>query len=196
VGNALTFAPAHFALSRRPTFGKGNALGMKRALGLFFLLMVCGCGALRADPPDVSSDLVRTLAGETTVHLSFVTTATPDKIWKALTSADELTKWAAPLVKVDFRVGGAYEYYFYPKHSEGHRGMEGTKILCYVPSKMLAHTGALVGTWVVWTIEPAGDQQAVHYYIVGNSSEWNDSAAARGTQALEFVEKLAKYLQP
>jgi len=166
---------------------------MKRLLCLFFLIF---CARIRAEPPDVSADLVRTLAGETTVHLSFVTTATPDKIWKALTSAEELTKWAAPLVKVEFRIGGAYEYYFYPKHAEGHRGMEGTKILCYVPGKMFAHTGALVGTWVVWTIEPAGDEQAVHYYMVGNTPDWNESASARGSQAQEFVEHLAKYLQP
>ncbi len=167
---------------------------MKRLFGL--LLFWCICGSIRADAPDVAADMVRTLAGETTLHLSFVTTAAPDKIWKALTNADELTKWAAPLVKVDFRVGGAYEYYFYPKHEPGHRGMEGTKILCYVPGKMLAHTGALMDTWVVWTIEPAGDQQAVHYYIVGNSPDWNDSANARGSQAQEMVERLAKYLQP
>jgi uncharacterized protein YndB with AHSA1/START domain len=175
-------------------FHKVGLLGMKRLLCLFFLVVICA--VVRADPPDVSADLMRTLSGETTVHLSFVTTASPDKIWRALTTADELTKWAAPLVKVDFRIGGTYEYYFYPKHGEGHRGMEGTKILSYVPGKMLSHTGALEGTWVVWTIEPAGDQQAVHYYIVGNSTEWNDSAAERGTQAQDLVEKLAKYLQP
>ncbi len=159
-------------------------------------LMLSWVGLLSAEPPDVSSDLVKTLAGEATIHLSFVTTTPPEKIWRALTNADELTKWAAPAVRVNFRIGGDYEYFYFPKHSEGHRGMEGTKILCYVPGKMFSHTGALIDTWVIWTIEPAGDEQAVHYYAVGNTTDWNESAAARAPQALELVERLAKYLQP
>lgn len=150
----------------------------------------------RAEPPDVGGDVTRTLAGETVIHLSFVTSAPPEKIWKALTNPEELTKWVAPQVKVELKPGGVYEYYLKPNRPFGKRGMEGTRVMNYVPGKILTHSGPLPDSWVIWTIEPAGDQQAVHYYALGTSSDWNDTAYARQPLALELVEKLAKYLQP
>lgn len=152
--------------------------------------------SLRAEPPEVTADFNRSLSGEAVIHLSFLTSASPEKLWSALTVPEELTKWAAPQVRVQLRVGGIYEYYHYPQKPPGRRGMEGTKILCYVPNKILSHTGPLPDSWVIWTIEPAGDQQVVHYYAVGTSSDWTETASARLQPAQELVERLAKYVQP
>jgi len=160
------------------------------------VLLLSGTCWVAAETPEVSADITRTVAGETTLHLSFLTTASSDKLWKALTVPDELAKWAAPAVRVEMKAGGAYEYYFNPKRPAGKRGMEGSRVLCFVPGKMFSHSGALPDTWVVWSIEPAGDQQVLHYYSVGTSADWSDSAGARLTSVTELVEKLAKYVQP
>ncbi len=172
-------------------------LSIFRMRRLFLALVLCWPIALRAEAPapDVASDLVRTLSGETMIHLSFITSTSPEKIWRGLTNPDELKKWAAPQVNVELRPGGPYEFYFNPKREAGRRGIEGTVILAYVPNKTLVHSGVLPYTWVVWTIEPAGDQQAVHYYAVGTSSDWNVSASSRLPLAQDLVEKFAKYLQ-
>ncbi len=160
------------------------------------VLSVLGGGVVRAETPEVSGELSRTLAGEAIIHFSFLTSVSPEKLWRALSVPDELTRWAAPAVKVQLRPGGAYEYYNFPQRPIGRRGMEGTKILCYVPGKILSHSGPLPDTWVIWTIEPAGDQQVVHYYAVGTSSDWTETASARTAPAEELVQRLAKYVQP
>lgn len=149
-----------------------------------------------AEPPEVSPEITRTPAGETVIHLSFLTVASPEKLWKAITLSPELNKWAAPETKVELRVGGIYEYYFTPKKPQGKRGMEGTRIVSYIPGKMLSHSGAQPETWVVWLIEPAGDQQVMHYYAIGTTQDWSDTASARLTGLTEFLEKLAKHVQP
>lgn len=160
------------------------------------LLSIAVAGRTVAETPEVASDITRTPNGETIVHLSFVTTASPDKLWRALTVVDELTKWAAPAARVELKPGGRYEYYFHVNRPEGRRGMEGTRVLSYIPGKMLSHTGTLPDSWVIWTIEPAGDEQVLHYYAVGTTTDWNDTASARMGGLTEMVEKLAKYVQP
>lgn len=167
-------------------------------MNVFSLIVLALALATRicAEPPEVSSEITRTSVGETVIHLSFLTVAPPEKLWKAITLPAELNKWVAPETKVELRVGGIYEYYFTPKKPQGKRGMEGTRIVSYIPGKMLSHSGALPETWVVWTIEPAGDQQVIHYYAIGTTQDWSDTASARVTGLTEFIEKLAKYVQP
>lgn len=161
-----------------------------------FVLLLGFSGRVFAETPEVSSEITRTPAGETVLHLSFLTTASPEKLWRALTSADELAKWVAPAAHVELKPGGAYEYYYYPGRPVGKRGMEGAHVLAYIPGKMLTHTGPLPDTWVIWTIEPAGDQQVLHYYAVGTTNDWGDTANARLNSVTELVQKLAAYVQP
>ncbi|PTY08103.1 hypothetical protein DB347_00510 [Opitutaceae bacterium EW11] len=153
-------------------------------------------GTLRAEPPEATGDVTTTMSGELIVHVSFLTSASPTKLWRALTNRDELARWAAKRAVVDLKPGGAYEYLYWPNNPAGRRGMEGNKILSYVPNKMLTHTGGLPDTWVVWTIEPAGDQQVVHYYGVGTSPEWLEQGGGRLNSVTELVQKLANYVQP
>lgn len=166
-----------------------------KLFSLIALLIALGSSGF-AEPPDVSAEITRTSVGETVIHLSFLTVASPEKLWRALTAPADLAKWVAPEVKVELKIGGIYEYYYTPKKPAGKRGMEGTRIISYLPGKMLSHSGALPDTWVVWSIEPAGDQQVVHYYAVGTTQDWSDTATPRLTGLTEMVEKLAKYVQP
>jgi uncharacterized protein YndB with AHSA1/START domain len=184
--------------SRRTKASRGGrALVCVRGMKFFGLLvfLIVQAGVF-GETPDVSSEITRTAAGETVIHVSFLTMATPDKLWRAVTLPEELGKWAAIEAKVELRIGGAYEYYYFPKRPEGKRGMEGARIISYLPGKMLSHSGVMPETWVIWLIEPAGDQQVMHYYAVGATQDWSDTASARLTGLTEMVEKLAKYIQP
>lgn len=185
--------PEKFARARAASL---LACAEMKTLSLFAFIACAVCSAVRAEPPEVSSDISRTPAGETIIHLSFLTNAAPEKLWRALTVADELVKWVAPKVRVELKVGGFYEYYYKPDRVPGKRGMEGAHIINYIPGKMFSHTGPLPDTWVVWTIEPAGDQQILHYYAVGTTAEWSDTAGARISLTTQMLEKLAKYVQP
>lgn len=166
-----------------------------KPFALIFFVLALARSAL-GETPEVSADITRTTAGETTIHLSFVTVAAPEKLWRAITSVEELTKWVAPEAKVELKAGGVYEYYYNPRRGQGRRGMEGTRILSYVPGKILSHSGVSPDSWVVWSIEPAGDQQVLHYYAVGSTEDWSDTASARANGLLEQLEKLAKHVQP
>ena len=148
-----------------------------------------------AETPEVVSDVTATPRGEVMLHLSFVTTASPEKLWRSLTAEIELVRWAAPKVLVELRQGGAYEFHFRPNQPRGRRGMEGTRILSYVPGKMLSYSTS-PESWAVWTIDPAGDQQVLNFFMVGTGAEWNDTAEERLPGLVELMQKLAKYVQP
>ena len=150
---------------------------------------------LFGEAPDVVSDSTTTSAGELILYVSFVTTASPEKLWKALTLPDELSKWAARKARVELRVGGAYEYYTKPEAPVGRRGMEGMRIQSYIPNKMLSFAGAS-DWWTVYLIEPAGDQQVLHLYAVGASLDWSEQGGGRMPGLVQQMEKLAKYVQP
>jgi uncharacterized protein YndB with AHSA1/START domain len=149
----------------------------------------------RAETPEVVSDVTSTFGGETILHLSFITTAPPEKLWQALTSPEDLTRWAAKRVRVELRIGGVYEFYFRPENPPGRRGMEGTKIVSFVPGKMLSYSGG-TDSWNVWLIEPAGDQQLLHLYVMGSGSEWSEKSHERLAALTEMVRKLAAFVQP
>ena len=166
---------------------------MKRLASVLALLLWANFAS--AEPPEVASDLTTTPQRELILHLSFITSASPEKLWSALTSPAELTRWAAPRVQVELRIGGAYEHHYRPNLPAGRRGLEGMRIISYVPSKMLSYAGAS-DTWVVWTIEPAGDQQVLHYHMLGTGDEWLEKGPTRMGAMIELMEKLAKYVQP
>jgi uncharacterized protein YndB with AHSA1/START domain len=165
-----------------------------KPLALLVAVVLC-CAPLSAETPEVATDITTTPAGELMLHLSFLTTASPEKLWRALTVPDELTKWAARKVRVELRLGGAYEHIYKPDAPMGRRGMEGTRIVSFVPNKMLSYSGG-ADTWAVWMIEPAGDQQVLHFYMLGTTSEWNETGGTRLPALTETMEKLAKYVQP
>jgi len=100
--------------------------------------------------------------------------APPAAVWHALTTPEGL-RWIAPQSRVELRVGGAYELYFWPDNADD-RGMEGTRVLAFVPGSMLATSGEIEGSWVVWRLEPVADGTLVHISSLGSGPAWAERA--------------------
>ncbi len=95
--------------------------------------------------------------------------------WDLLTTPEGLSNWIAPEARVELELGGVYELYFFPDSTD--RGMEGTRVLSYVPEEMLSYTGELAGTWVVWRFESLEPEDGrprtrVQFTALGHGEEW------------------------
>jgi uncharacterized protein YndB with AHSA1/START domain len=77
---------------------------------------------------------------ERPIYAEIVIEAGIDAVWNAWTTEAGAKSFFTPDCKIDFRVGGEYEMYFYPTGEAGQRGAEGTKILAIQPKKMLSFT--------------------------------------------------------
>jgi uncharacterized protein YndB with AHSA1/START domain len=77
-----------------------------------------------------------------TVEHTIVIDAPRDAVWEAIATADGLRAWLAPDARVDVEIGGAYEVYFWPENPVGERGIEGTKVLSFVPGRYLSYWGS------------------------------------------------------
>jgi len=105
-------------------------------------------------------------------------------VWSLLTTRRGLEKWAGAYANVQLKFGGAYELYYNPSVAPGQRGLEGTKVLAYVPNEMLSyswlarpeHPEVRKGpTWVVWRIVDEGKGMVrVRYTVLGlgEGPEW------------------------
>ena len=75
----------------------------------------------------------------------------PERLWRAITDASELSRWMSYPARVDLRVGGDYTVDF-SRTSEG--TLDGV-IVRIEPARRLAYAW---GTSVIeWTLEPDGD---------------------------------------
>jgi uncharacterized protein YndB with AHSA1/START domain len=81
-----------------------------------------------------TSASIRMLATE------FEVNAPIEKVWDAWTTPDGIKTFFAPDCKVELRVDGAYEIYFYPEAKPGERGGEGMRILGLEPMRRFAFT--------------------------------------------------------
>ena len=123
------------------------------------LLLAATPAAAQVSPPLLRID------GETTIR------ALPARVWAALTTPAGLAGWIAPESRVELRIGGAYELYFFPDAED--RGMEGTKVLAFVPEELLVTSGEAPDTWSVWRLEPLPDGGTrVSFSGLGTSAEW------------------------
>lgn len=94
-----------------------------------------------------------------TLEKELVVRATLEDVWRVFTSADGVRAWAGGPARIELRVGGPFEVYCRPDAPPGQRGMEGTRILSYVPLEMLSYTGSPEPTWVVWRFADLGDSR-------------------------------------
>ena len=108
-----------------------------------------------------------------------------DEVWKAIATAEGLSTWMAPAANVELRLGGAYELLFMPQAEPGKRGMEGTKVLSFIPGRMISYTGtappnfptvrAQGGPWGVYELEPDGTARTrvvFHGMVPDRGEEW------------------------
>lgn len=71
--------------------------------------------------------------------------AAPEAVWNAWTTAEGL-RFVSSESRVELKIGGAYEWFLDgPADDRGRRGSEGSRILAFLPGKMLAFA---------WTFPP------------------------------------------
>jgi uncharacterized protein YndB with AHSA1/START domain len=113
--------------------------------------------------------------------------------WRLLTTPAGLARWIAPESRVELELGGAYEIYFFPDSTD--RGMEGTRVLGFIPEEMLAYTGELDGTWVVWRLEPLASEGGeprtrVRFTALGRGEAWRDRSVYFREVTPEVLDRL------
>lgn len=59
-----------------------------------------------------------------------------EEAWKYITDKDYLTRWAAPFVSIDLRIGGTWESSYNPKSDVGNDGNIVMEILTYRPTSL------------------------------------------------------------
>jgi uncharacterized protein YndB with AHSA1/START domain len=88
------------------------------------------------------------------------------EVWKAWTTPEGVATFFAPTGKVDLRVDGTYDVWFFPDRPPGERGAEGMRILDVEPMRRFAFTWnappsipSIRGKRTVVTVEmvPTGD---------------------------------------
>lgn len=77
-------------------------------LSLFALLAVSACceSVAAASPPGIDDLSQAADDGTRTLHQSVIVPAPIAQVWTAFTTTDGYRAWAAPVVQIDFRVGG------------------------------------------------------------------------------------------
>jgi uncharacterized protein YndB with AHSA1/START domain len=165
---------------------------MKR---LMLGLLLCGTAVAGEQAAAPVSTLVeeRGAAG-TVMEVTFTTRATPERVWEAIATGPGLAQWAAPAAYVDLRPGGAYELYYKPDAPAGKRGMEGNKVLGFVPGRMIGYSGGLPDTWAVYLIERHSGRTQVAFIAMGTHPDWKAKAGEHAAGVTSFVQKLANHL--
>jgi uncharacterized protein YndB with AHSA1/START domain len=143
-----------------------------------------------APPATASADLVR-------IDHRIVVPASRERVWEALTTPEGLARWIAPRSNVRLEIGGPYELYFRPDDPVD-RGMEGTRVLSFVPYEVLSYTGEAENTWVVWRLRDLGPGEGVELRFtgIGASAEWSARSAHFDAVMPGLMEKLAASVAP
>lgn len=74
------------------------------------------------------------------IHLQTLVNAPIHEVWKAWTTEKGLESFMAPDCKIDLRVNGSMDIYFYPDAPEGQRGAENIYILAVENYRLLSFT--------------------------------------------------------
>lgn len=96
--------------------------------------------------------------------------------WKAWADPEGLRSWWATDLKVESRVGGAYELYFLPDNPPGSRGGEGNTILCLEPDSRLAFS---------WNAPPTQPRTRSQHTVV----ELRFTALSSATTEVELLHR-------
>ena len=100
------------------------------------LMVIAALVAATVTPPAQASPEIQV------VEHSVVIDAPIEAIWHAISTEEGLSEWIAPEARVELEIGGDYELYFWPENAVGDRGIEGTKVLSFVPNRLLSYWGS------------------------------------------------------
>ena len=109
----------------------------------------CDSATTAGDSPSVtgnpSSEVIETTSGELVLIQEVSISAPVEEVWKAYTTSDGWTGWAAPKAEIDLRVGGRIRTAY-----EGEIGGENTntlQIVNYVPNRLLTLRADVSENW-------------------------------------------------
>ena len=102
----------------------------------------------------------RSASGPRRLHKEVLVPATPEAVWRAWTTKEELERWMAAEARVELRPGGPFEILFDRTSPEGQRGSEGCTVLSYLPEEMLSFT------WNFPPSLPELREKSAHTFVV------------------------------
>ncbi len=95
----------------------------------------------------VGSRVIKTAAGERILVQDVVVRAPVAKAWKAYTTAEGFTAWAAPVAEVDLRVGGTIRTHYGKGAKIGDPATNTLRIINYVPERVLTMRADVSPNW-------------------------------------------------
>jgi uncharacterized protein YndB with AHSA1/START domain len=78
--------------------------------------------------------------GDRVLRTELTVDAPIDDVWRAWTTEEGVRTFFAPAGRIEPRVDGAYDIYFFPERPAGQRGAEGMRILAFEPPRRLVFT--------------------------------------------------------
>jgi uncharacterized protein YndB with AHSA1/START domain len=79
-------------------------------------------------------------AQEKTIEYEFTVDASPSEVYNAWGTTDGIRTFFAPDGKVELKMFGDYQIYFFPENEPGSRGADDEIVISFEENKMISHT--------------------------------------------------------
>ena len=93
--------------------------------------------ALVAAAQEVRNTSYITTSGERVLHIETVVPVSTENVWKAWTNPQELSKWIAPVVAIDLKIGGTISTNYDQKATIGNPGTIRLPIINYIENQLI-----------------------------------------------------------
>ncbi len=142
---------------------------MKRAILLSSLLALSGTFLIfqtgstsHGEKKQIESQIVKEKNGDVFMIQTIHTTASIDKVWEAYTTEKAWKQWVAPVVKMDFKIGGKIQSNYRPDGKITDPDTIQINIINYVPKKVITYQAVAAEHWP----KALKDQEKRMYNIV------------------------------
>ena len=102
------------------------------------LTAVLAQSALGAAGQEVRNTSYITKSGERVLRIETDVPVSTEEVWKAWTIPQELSKWIAPVVKIDLKIGGTISTNYHQKAAIGAPGTIRLPIITYIEKQLIA----------------------------------------------------------
>lgn len=106
-----------------------------------------------------------TSTGEKVLRIEFVVPIARHEAWKLFTTAEGLKRWAAPVVAIDFKVGGQVLTNYDKTKAPGDAGTIRLPILSYLEREMLTFKVELNESFAAKVIQEDGNLQEIIQFV-------------------------------
>lgn len=118
-----------------------KALGRNATAGILASTIVIAAALAQsasiAAAQEVSNTSYVTKSGERVLRIETVVPVSAENVWKAWTTPQELSKWIAPVVSIDLRIGGTISTNYDPKAAIGGAGTIRLPIINYIEKQLI-----------------------------------------------------------